>query len=114
MPVQTEPVEALRRTGFVGVQVVKYTEKAWFVLDGVELREVKLVAWKPGASGTTGARKLMYKGPFSRATADGGHVFERGTRVSVPATVWEQLRLGPTAEQFLFFEPGQATGCSAT
>jgi catechol 2,3-dioxygenase-like lactoylglutathione lyase family enzyme len=111
VPSQSEPVDALRRAGFVGVQVVKYTEKAWFVIDGVELREVKLVAWKPAPlAAQTGTRLLLYKGPFARATADGGHAFERGERVSVPAAVWEQLRLGPTAEQFLFFEPS-AGGC---
>ena len=112
VPVQTEPMEALRRAGFVGVQVVKFTEKAWFTIDGVELREVKFVAWKPAKGRGTETRQVLYKGPFARATADGGHTFERGKRVSVPVTVWEQLRLGPAAEQFLFFEPGQSTTCA--
>lgn len=113
VPVQTEPVEAFRRAGFVGVQVVKYTDKPWFTHDGVELREVKLVAWKPKAADGGGERQVLYKGPFARATADGGHAFERGRRTSVSAAVWHQLRHGPTAEQFLFFEPGQGTGCSS-
>ena len=104
VPVQTEPVEAFRRAGFVGIQVVKHTEKAWFAIDGVELREVKLVAWKPTAANTTETRQVLYKGPFARATVDGGHTFERGKRVSVDAAVWEQLRLGPSAEQFLFLK----------
>jgi hypothetical protein len=63
----------------------------------------------PAAGGET--RQVLYKGPFARATADGGHVFERGKRTAVPAAVWNQLRHGPTAEQFLFFESGQPTGC---
>jgi hypothetical protein len=50
------------------------------------------------------------KGPFARATADGGWVFPRGLRVAVPAAVWQQLRLGPTADQFLFLEPGAGCG----
>lgn len=112
VPVQTEPADALRRAGFVGIQVVKYTEKAWFTIDGVELREVKFVAWKPRTIANTETRPVLYKGPFAKATADGGHVFERGKRVAVPVGVWEQLRLGPTAEQFLFFEPGQPTTCA--
>jgi extradiol dioxygenase family protein len=115
VPVQTEPAESLRRAGFVGIQVVKYTEKAWFTLDGVDLREVKYVAWKPAAAADTvpgDTRMVIYKGPFARAMADGGHAFERGKRVTVPVAVWEQLRLGPAAEQFLFFEPGGASGCS--
>jgi catechol 2,3-dioxygenase-like lactoylglutathione lyase family enzyme len=115
VPVQSEPVEALRLAGFVGIQVVKYTEKAWFTHEGVELREVKLAAWKPIASATASeSRHVLYKGPFARATADGGHVFERGKRVAVSAALWEQLRLGPIAELFLFFEPGQMAACSTT
>lgn len=112
VPAQTEPPQALARAGFVGVQAVKYTEKAWFTVDGVELREVKFVAWKPApAPATAEQRVVVYKGPFARATADGGHTFDRGKRTPVPVAVWEQLRLGPGAEQFLFFEPGQVVTC---
>lgn len=111
VPVQTEPAAAFRAAGFVGVQVVKYTEKPWFTHDGVELREVKLVAWKP-APGGDGERLVLYKGPFARAVADGGYAFERGKRTAVPAAVWQQLRHGPTAEQFLFFET-TVTGCES-
>jgi catechol 2,3-dioxygenase-like lactoylglutathione lyase family enzyme len=113
VPVQSEPIEALRRAGFVGVQVVKYTEKAWFSIDGIELREVKLLAWKPPAVPAIEMRQVLYKGPFSRATADGGHVFERGKRVSVPLALWERLRLGPIAEQFLFFDVSAAGAASS-
>lgn len=112
VPVQTEPAAALGHAGFVGLQIVKYTEKAWFAIDGVELREVKFVAWKPASLAGTETRQVLYKGPFARATADGGHTFERGKRVGVPVAVWERLRLGPTAEQFLFFEPGQGSTCA--
>ncbi|VTS03417.1 lactoylglutathione lyase-like lyase : Lactoylglutathione family lyase OS=Moorea producens 3L GN=LYNGBM3L_35820 PE=4 SV=1: Glyoxalase_2: Methyltransf_11 [Gemmata massiliana] len=115
VPAQTEPINVLRRAGFVGAQVVKFTEKAWFVADGVELREVKFVAWKPASpKNVSETKQVLYKGPFARATADGGHVFERGKRVSVPVALWEQLRLGPIAEQFLFFEPNTGAGCSST
>jgi hypothetical protein len=112
VPVQTEPIAAFRQVGFVGIQVVKYTEKPWFTHDGVELREVKLLAWKPESATTGETRQVLYKGPFARATMDGGQTFERGRRVMVPLVVWQQLRRGPTAEQFLFFEPGSAAGCA--
>jgi catechol 2,3-dioxygenase-like lactoylglutathione lyase family enzyme len=107
-----EAVALLRAVGLVGVLAVKLTESPWFVHEGVGLREVKLVAWKPlpGAPGET--RQVLYKGPFAEATADGGWRFVRGQRVTVPAAVWQQLRLGPGAEQFLFFEPMASCGCS--
>jgi catechol 2,3-dioxygenase-like lactoylglutathione lyase family enzyme len=112
VPARDEAVTLLRAAGFVGVQAVKLTEKPWFVHDGIGLREVKFVAWKPlpGADGET--RQVLYKGPFARATADGGWTFSRGRRVTVPGSVWRQLRLGPSAEQFLFFEPGAGGTCS--
>jgi catechol 2,3-dioxygenase-like lactoylglutathione lyase family enzyme len=104
VPCQTDPLDAFRRAGFVGARVVKYTEQPWFTHGGVGLREVKLAAWKPGPVTGDRPREVVYKGPFARATADGGHVFDRGRRVTVSAAVWDQLRLGPTAEQFLFQE----------
>jgi SAM-dependent methyltransferase len=112
VPVQTEPIAAFRQAGFVGVQVVKYTEKPWFTHDGVELREVKMLAWKPERATQDETRIVLYKGPFARVKADGGYIFERGQRVAVPLGVWQQLRRGPAAEQFLFFETGQKAVCS--
>ena len=44
--------------------------------------------------------------------ADGGWSFPRGRRVQVSEALWQQLRLGPGAEQFLFFEPGGDGTCS--
>jgi catechol 2,3-dioxygenase-like lactoylglutathione lyase family enzyme len=103
VPAHAEPIEALRAVGLVGVQMVKFTERPWFVHDGAELREVKVVGWKPEVA-VGEARQVLYKGPFREVSADGGWVFPRGARVRVPLTVWQQLRLGPSADQFLFLE----------
>jgi catechol 2,3-dioxygenase-like lactoylglutathione lyase family enzyme len=111
VPARGEVIAHLRAGGFVGVQAVKLTEKPWFLHDGVGLREVKFVAWKPAAVPDGEERRVLYKGPFAEARADGGWVFPRGCRVPVPAGVWQQLRLGAAAEQFLFFEPGAESAC---
>jgi hypothetical protein len=112
VPARDEAVACLRSAGFVNVQAVKLTDKPWFVHDGVGLREVKFVAWKPARCPDGETRTVLYKGPFAEATADGGWAFPRGQRVTVPASVWHDLRLGPAAEQFVFFEPGTAGACS--
>jgi catechol 2,3-dioxygenase-like lactoylglutathione lyase family enzyme len=112
VPVSDEAVNFLRSAGFVNVQAVKLTEKPWFVHDGVGLREVKFVAWKPQRCPDGESRQVLYKGPFAEAIADGGWAFPRGQRVTVPAAVWHNLRLGPAAEQFLFFELQVAGSCS--
>jgi hypothetical protein len=111
VPARDEAVAWLRSAGFVNVQAVKLTERPWFVHDGVGLREVKLVAWKPARYPDGQTRQVLYKGPFAEATADGGWVLPRGRRVAVHASVWHGLRLGPAAEQFLFFEPGSGEPC---
>ncbi len=110
VPVHTEPIDRFRAAGLVGIQAVKFTEQAWFTHEGVEMREVKYVAWKPEAPGVGGARHVLYRGPFRQARVDGGYVFPRGRRVSVPLAVWEQLRLGPTADHFLFLDAA-GTAC---
>ena len=103
MPLQTEPLDAFRAAGFVAMQYVKLTEAPWFVHDGVEMREVKLVGWRPVVA-ECGKREVIYKGPFRRAKDESGIVFERGYKVSVPLGVWESLRRGAAAEQFLFMK----------
>jgi hypothetical protein len=112
VPLQTEPLEAFRAAGFVGLQIVKFTESPWFVHDGVEMREVKLVGWRPDQP-CSETRDVIYKGPFRQATDEAGHVFRRGQRTTVPLAVWEQLRCGAAAGQFLFLQPGEAGACGA-
>jgi len=110
VPARAEAAALLTAAGLVGLHAVKLTEAPWFVHGGVGLREVKLVAYKP-LEDSGEPREVLYKGPFAEATADGGHTFRRGERVRVPAPVWEQLRRGPSAGQFVFFEPGAVGGC---
>jgi catechol 2,3-dioxygenase-like lactoylglutathione lyase family enzyme len=106
VPARDEPASLLGAAGLVGVQWVKLTESPWFNHEGVGLREAKLIAWKPARAAGGQSHQVLYKGPFAEATADGGWVFPRCRRVTVPATVWHQLRLGATAEQFVFIEGG--------
>jgi catechol 2,3-dioxygenase-like lactoylglutathione lyase family enzyme len=112
VPVQTFPIEELSKAGFVGLQITKYSDKAWFEHDGVELREVKIVGFQPQASAAK--RRVLYKGPLAEAVDDLGTVYPRGQRVEVSETTWDYLRRGAAAENFLFLDvPGTATGCCA-
>ncbi|MBL8792375.1 MAG: VOC family protein [Planctomycetia bacterium] len=108
VPVHTEALDALCAAGFVGVHFVKFTEKPWFVIDGVELREVKLLALQPEI--TEAQRQVLYRGPFREAVDDAGRVYPRGQYVRVSAAVAAALHDGPAAEQFLFVKP-DAAGC---
>jgi len=110
VPVQTEQLEALQAAGFVGLQFVKYSEKPWFTIDGVELREVKVVARQPVAAANGAARQVLYRGPCREAVDDAGNVYPRGQRVTVSQAVCDQLRESAAADQF-HFVPG-ATTCA--
>jgi catechol 2,3-dioxygenase-like lactoylglutathione lyase family enzyme len=112
VPVQSLPLELLKAAGFVGLHIARYSDKPWFRHEGVELREVKIVAWQPVASASY--RRVLYKGPFAEAVDDIGTVYPRGVRMEVSDSTWEMLRRSPAAEQFLFLDlKADAAACSA-
>lgn len=114
VPWHVEVIDQLRAAGFVGVQAVKFTDRAWFVHDGVEMREVKYVAWRPESQANGPVCEVVYRGPFKQCSADGGHVFPRGRRVTVPQSVAGQLRLGPSADHFIFLDDAEGSICTPT
>ena len=107
IPLHNDIPLALRDAGFGGIQFVKFTEKAWFEHDGVEMREVKAVGWKPLAPDVTTASEVIYRGPFQRIRDDDGNTYARGQRVAIAPATWTLLRQGPQAAQFVFIEPEQ-------
>jgi arsenite methyltransferase len=98
----------LRAAGFVGLQFVKFTEKAWFEHDGVEMREVKAVGWKSLTPPAKIAGEVIYRGPFQRIRDDEGNTYPRGQRVAIAPATWTMLRQSPQAGQFVFVDPEQA------
>ncbi|QEL20892.1 ArsI/CadI family heavy metal resistance metalloenzyme [Limnoglobus roseus] len=63
----------------------------------------------PATGGDDSPRVVVYKGPFRDLTDGEGRTFPRGESVTVPAAVWENLRQGPAADQFVFGAPTPAT-----
>jgi len=108
VPGPTEALDALQAAGFVGTHFVKLTEKPWFNIDGVELREAKLIAVQPEPA--TGERQVLYRGPFREVADDAGQVYPRGQYIRVNAAAAAALEQSPAAEQFLFVKP-DAAGC---
>jgi hypothetical protein len=100
VPVETEPLEALRAAGFAGLFYEKLGDIHCFSVNGVELRELRLAGWKPGAA--AGTCPVLYKGPFDEVADEDGTVFRRGEKVTVPVAQAERLRRGPAADQFAY------------
>jgi catechol 2,3-dioxygenase-like lactoylglutathione lyase family enzyme len=101
VPVETEPLEGLRRAGFGGLFFEKLGDIHCFSANGVELRELRLVGWKPAGSEWPSIR-VVYKGPFENVRDEDGTEYPRGEAVAVPCRQAERLRLGPAAGQFTF------------
>lgn len=105
VPVETEPLGALLRAGFGGLFYEKLGDIHCFTVNGVELRELRLHGWKPGAAADGGPVAVVYKGPFEQVGCECGAVFRRGEKAVVSGLVASWLRSGPAAEQFAFL-PG--------
>jgi catechol 2,3-dioxygenase-like lactoylglutathione lyase family enzyme len=103
IPVETEPLETLRRAGFGGLFYEKLGDIHCFSVNGVELREMRLLGWK-AAGGEWPSVLVVYKGPFDRVCDDDGTEYPRGETVAVAWRQAERLRLGPAADQFTFLE----------
>jgi catechol 2,3-dioxygenase-like lactoylglutathione lyase family enzyme len=99
VPVETEPLDALSRVGFRGLFYEKLGDIHCFQVNGVELREMRLVGWKP-AGASWPSVSVVYKGPFEQVVDEDGTVYRRGEQACVGWRQAERLRLGPAADQF--------------
>ena len=103
VPVETEPLETLRRVGFGGLFYEKLGDVHCFQVNGVELREMRMVGWKSAGSSWPTVT-VVYKGPFEQVKDEDGTVYRRGDQLTVGWSQAERLRLGPAADQFTFLE----------
>ena len=92
--------------GFYGVEINKYQDEAWQVINGIEFRSVTVMAYK-GKEGPCLERNqaVIYKGPFKQIHDDDGHVYRRGERVAVCDKTYQILMREPYAGQFIPIDP---------
>jgi len=103
VPVETEPLDALLNAGFGAAFYEKLGDIHCFRVNGVELREMRLTAIKPGI-GVAGM--VMYKGPFDEVTDERGTIYRRGESIRVSDVQIACLKSGPSADQFTFLSGG--------
>lgn len=101
VPLDREVAGELEGAGFVGIHYAKFGAAPCFHYGGVEMRETKLLAYKP-THAEPQTRTVIYKGPFRELRDDAGRTFRRGERTVVDAGTCELLRHGPAADQLLF------------
>jgi catechol 2,3-dioxygenase-like lactoylglutathione lyase family enzyme len=100
-PLESEPARWLVEAGFRGVYLQKLGELPNFEHDGMKMREIMVVGWKPEAAQGDG-QTVVYRGPFAAAIDDEGRRYPRGERVVVDAATQAKLLRGPLADQLVF------------
>jgi hypothetical protein len=115
VPCTAAVVDDLARAGFVDTRIEKLSATACFVVDEVAMREVRIVARKPGYRPRSATHQVVYLGPMAQVTDDFGNVFRRGVPTAVNVHDWQILAAGAASDAFLFLKPdGQKTAaCGA-
>jgi len=101
VPVDSQLAHAIESAGFTNLLFTKLGDSPCFTVNGIEMRETKLVAYKPLVATSPQTKTVLYKGPFRQLEDDAGHVFYRGQRVTVDDATWERLKTSPLRESFL-------------
>lgn len=103
VPLDQDLVAELEAAGFAGVHYSLFGASPCFHYQGVEMRETKLLAYKPATSDKQ-SHVAIYKGPFRELRDDSGRVFRRGERVGIDSATCDLLKAGPAADQFLLLD----------
>ena len=113
VPATSDVLDEVTRAGFVDVRIEKLSETAYFVVDGVPMRELRVVARKPGHRPRAATHQAVYLGPMAQVVDDFGNVFKRGVPTPVNVHDWQVLSKGATSGSFLFMKTEQpiAEGC---
>src|SRR5262245_20880085 len=105
VPATSDVVDELQRAGFVDIHVEKLSETAYFVVDGVPMRELRIVARKPGFRPKATTHSAVYLGPLAEVTDDFGNVLRRGVVTPLNIHDWQVLSKGVASSSFLFLKP---------
>jgi catechol 2,3-dioxygenase-like lactoylglutathione lyase family enzyme len=102
IPRECEPLDALRKAGFVDLYFEQNGDIKCFNVAGVEFRKTRIVGRQPAQQASALAHQVLYKGPMIQVTGDDGTVYRRGEAVALSELTWQGLRHGPAASQFVF------------
>lgn len=80
VPAVSQVAASLASAGLVDIAIEKLSETAHFVVDAVPMRELRMVARKPGHRPRVETHQAIYLGPMREVVDDFGTVFRRGVR----------------------------------
>lgn len=104
-------LEAFEEAGFHGIRILKWDERPWQVIDGIEFRSVTVTAFKSVQKTCLDrGHAVIYTGPYKKIEDDNGHIFERGKRIAVCEKTFHILSEEPYSKDFILIQPtGQFT-----
>jgi arsenite methyltransferase len=110
---ETEFLDGFVRAGFHGVEILKWEEKPWRTVHGIEFRSLTVVAHK-GKQGPCIEKNqaVVYRGPFSAVEDDDGHRFPRGERMAVCEKTFNLLKKS-CADHMVFIQPREPVAADA-
>lgn len=113
VPSSSDVTDELARAGFVDIRIEKLSETAYFVVEGISLRELRIVARKPGYRPAAQRHRAVYLGPLREVVDDYGTVFRRGVPTEVNIHDWQLLANNGASGSFLLLKPEdvKAEGC---
>lgn len=99
-------LDAFADAGFYGIQILKFDDRPWQTVEGIEFRSVTVQAFK-GKQGACFERNqaVIYVGPFAEVLDDDGHRMERGRRYAVCDKTYQLYKKAPYKEFFSFVDP---------
>jgi catechol 2,3-dioxygenase-like lactoylglutathione lyase family enzyme len=108
-PTPSELATALTRAGFRDIHIALLSQKPYFVVEGVGMREIRIHATKPGHRTQQKTHHAVYRGPLAEVTDDYGNVFRRGEVTALNVHDWQMLSKGDAAASFVFLTPGASS-----
>jgi catechol 2,3-dioxygenase-like lactoylglutathione lyase family enzyme len=105
VPATGDVVDELARAGFVDIRIEKLSQTAYFVVDDVPMRELRIAARKPGHRPTAATHQAVYLGPMRQVVDDFGNVFRRGVPTPLNVHDWQLLSASAASGAFLFLQP---------
>src|SRR5262245_47123118 len=108
VPATQEVIDELVRAGFVQIQI-DVLSSPHFVVDGIPMRELRVVGRKPGYRPSAASHCAVYLGPLSQVVDDFGNVFRRGVITPVNVHDLQALSKSTVSSAFKLLEPESST-----
>jgi catechol 2,3-dioxygenase-like lactoylglutathione lyase family enzyme len=102
IPAAEELIAELESAEFEGMQLSKLDNAECLTINGLPLRETRIVCYRRGEQTAKLTHAVLYKGPFRSLQDDSGRSFTRGKWVLIDEQTSERLMSSPIGEQFLF------------